>query len=236
MKRLLPVIAVTATLALAGCSGGGSSESAGSSDSGSKPAAEDTQASTQLDEAALKKIIETTDFDGKTFKPVDTGALDTGEAAKALEQAEFQPAECKDLAMAGLNAAKASNGTMVVGIASDNTMSVGLSSFADEQATSSQFSNSSKMAETCADVTMKMQGMEMKMSSKAFDATVAGADETVGTTTSMEAGGQTAMSTQTVTARVGNNVVTAANMSPTGTEQDAVKVAEAAVAAVKNAG
>ena len=74
------------------------------------------------------------------------------------------------------------------------------------------------------------------MSSKAFDATVAGADEAVGTTTSMEAGGATAMSTQTVTARVGNNVVTAANLSPNGTEQDAVKVAEAAVAAVKNAG
>lgn len=236
MKRLLPAITLTAALALAGCTGGGGSDSAESGqDSGSQPAAEETQAA-QLDEAALKNIIETTDFDGKTFKPMDAGAVSSGEAAKALEQAEFEPAECKDLAMAGLNAAQSSSGTTVVGVASDNTMSVGLSSFPDEQATTDQFSTSSKMAETCGDVTMTMQGMEMQMTSETFDATVAGADEAVGTRTSMETGGAPAMSTQTVVARVGNTVVTAANLSPQGDEQDAIKVAEAAVEAVKNAG
>ena len=236
MKRLLPAITLTAVLALAGCTGGGGSDSAESGqDSGSQPAAEETQAA-QLDEAALKNIIETTDFDGKTFTPMDAGAVSSGEAAKALEQAEFEPAECKDLAMAGLNAAQSSSGTTVVGVASDNTMSVGLSSFPDEQATTDQFSTSSKMAETCGDVTMTMQGMEMQMTSETFDATVAGADEAVGTRTSMETGGAPAMSTQTVVARVGNTVVTAANLSPQGDEQDAIKVAEAAVEAVKNAG
>ena len=83
---------------------------------------------------------------------------------------------------------------------------------------------------------MTMSGMEMNMKSETFDATVPGADEAVGTTTSMEAGGQSAMSTQTVVARVGNTVVTAANMSPNGDEQDAVKVAEEAVKAVQAAG
>ncbi|GAA1799569.1 MULTISPECIES: sensor domain-containing protein [Brevibacterium] len=235
MKRALPVIALAAGLALTGCTSGGSSDS-DDSGSGSQPAAEETQQSTQLDEAALKNIIDTTQFDGKTFKTVDTGAISSGEAAKALEQAEFEPAECKDLAMAGLNAAQATDGTTVAGIASDNSMSIGLSSFPDEAATSDQFSTSSKMAETCGDVTMTMSGMEMNMKSETFDATVPGADEAVGTTTSMEAGGQSAMSTQTVVARVGNTVVTAANMSPNGDEQDAVKVAEEAVKAVQAAG
>ncbi|MBE8146004.1 sensor domain-containing protein [Brevibacterium casei] len=237
MKRLLPAITLTAVLALAGRTSGGSSDSADSGqDSGSRPAAEETQAAKRLDEAALTNIIETTDFDGKTFKPMDASAVSSGEAAKALEQAEFEPAECKDLAMAGLNAAQASAGTTVVGVASDNTMSVGLSSFPDEKATTDQFSTSSKMAETCGDVTMTMQGMEMQMTSETFDAKVAGADEAVGTRTSMETGGAPAMSTQSVVARVGNTVVTAANLSPQGDEQDAVKVAEAAVEAVKNAG
>ncbi|EKU46428.1 MULTISPECIES: hypothetical protein [Brevibacterium] len=237
MKRLLPAITLTAVLALAGCTGGGSSDSADSGqDSGSQPAAEETQAAKQLDEAALTNIIETTDFDDKTFKPVDTGAVTGGEAAKALEQAEFEPAECKDLAMAGLNAAQTSGATTVAGVASDNSMGLGFSSFPDEQATTEQFSTFGQMAETCGDVTMTMQGMEMQMTVETFDAAVPGADESLGINMSMGGGGQQMPSTDTVYARTGNTLVSAANMAPGGDQEDAVKLAETAVEAVKNAG
>ncbi|MCM1013539.1 MULTISPECIES: hypothetical protein [unclassified Brevibacterium] len=235
MKRALPVIALAAGLALTGCTSGGSSDSADSG-SGSQPAAEETQQSTQLDEAALKNIIDTTQFDGKTFKTVDTSAISSGEAAKALEQAQFEPAECKDLAMAGLNAAQATNGTTVAGIASDNSMSIGLSSFPDEAAATEQLSTSSAITEKCNDVTMNTQGMEMQMTTEAFDASVPGADESTGVRIAYSFGDQEMSSNDAVYARVGNTVASAANLSPNGDEQDAVKVAEEAVKAVQAAG
>ncbi|MGO1348466.1 MAG: hypothetical protein ACTMIL_06460, partial [Brevibacterium aurantiacum] len=67
-------------------------------------------------------------------------------------------------------------------------------------------------------------------------ATVDGADETVGVRANIEAGGQTVLNTDTVTSRVGNNIVTAANIADTGDENIVPDTAAAFVDAVKNAG
>ena len=238
MKRALPAIALIAGLALTGCSGSDSEEaqSDGSGGEASQAAAEEAPQATQLDEDQLKKIIESTDANGQSFTSVDAGAASGSEAVKALESAEYEPAECKDLAMAALNAAEASSGTTLAGTSEDKSMSVSLTSLADEDAAGSQLKSSTQVAEKCSDVTVKSQGIEMKMSYESFDASVAGADETVGVRAEIGAGGQTVLNADTVTSRVGNNVVTAANIADTGDEDVVPKTAEAFVEALKNAG
>ena len=236
MKRVLPAIALIAGLALTGCSGADSQDSQAEEAGGAaQPAAEETPEVQQLDENQLKKIIESTDVDGQSFKSVDIGAASGSEAIKALESAEYEPAECKDLAMSALNAAEASNGTTLAGTSADNTMSVALMSLADEDAAGSHLKNSTKVAEKCSDVTIKSQGIEMTMSYESFDATVEGADESVGVRAKIGAGGQTVLDTDTVTSRVGNNIVTAANIADTGDEEAVPKTAKTFVDAVKNA-
>lgn len=236
MKRILPAIALIAGLSLAGCTGGGEGQTQdeGGNDPSQAAAAEESQV-TQLDEAKLKEILESTDADGQTFKSIDTGSSSGSEALKAMENAEFEPAECKDLSMAALNASQASEGTTVAGASSDSTLSVGLSSFADEGAAESQLQNSSKVTEECNDVTIKTQGIEMTMKFEPFDATVAGADETVGVKATIDAGGQTVLNTSSINARVGNNIVAAANIADID-EATVGKTAETFVEAVQNAG
>lgn len=239
MKRILPAIALIAGLTLVGCSGGqdGADESqdGGSQDSGTAGQTEEAPQATQLDEAQLTKILESTDADGLSFKAIDTGSASGSEALKALEQAEYEPSECKDLSMAALNAFQASDNTTVTGISSDNTMSVGLVSLADDDAAASQVKTSSAVTEKCSDVSINSQGIEMKMKFESFDATVAGADETLGVKATIDAGGQTVLNTNSITARVGNNVVTAANVADID-ESTVATTAETFVDAVKNAG
>lgn len=234
MKRVLPAIALIAGLALTGCSGTDSAKDQAEEDPQS--AAAKTPQAKQLDEAQLKQIIESTDAGGQTFKSVDIGEATGSEAIKALESAEYEPAECKDLAMSALNASEASNGTTLAGTSADNTMSVALMSLADEDAAGSQLKNSTKVAEKCSDVTIKSQGIEMNMAYETFDATVDGADETVGVRAKIDAGGQTVLNTDTVTSRVGNNIVTTANIADTSDENIVPDTAAAFVEAVKNAG
>ncbi|WP_209372292.1 hypothetical protein [Brevibacterium renqingii] len=235
MKRTLPAIALIAGLTLAGCSGGQDSGQAQDRSGGdAAPAAtEDAPQATQLDEATLKEILESTDAEGQAFKAIDTTAASGSEAMKALEKAEFEPSACKDLSMAALNAAEASD--KVTGVSSDNTLSVALVSLADEDAAGSQLAASTKVTEKCSDVTVKSQGIEMAMSFEPFDAEVAGADETVGVKATIDAGGQTILNTHSISARIGNNVVTAANVVDIE-ESTVAKTAEAFVDAVANAG
>ncbi|WP_181274766.1 hypothetical protein [Brevibacterium oceani] len=236
MKRILPAIALIAGLTLVGCSGGQDGGDKAQEDGGGAAAqTEEAPQATQLDEAQLKKILESTDADGLSFKTIDTTAASGSQALKALEQAEYEPSECKDLSMAALNAAKASDTTTVTGVSSDNTMSVGLVSLADDEAAASQLKTSSAVTEKCSDVSIKSQGIEMKMKFESFDATVSGADETVGVKATIDAGGQTVLNTSSISARVGNNVVTAANVADID-ESTVSTTAETFVDAVKNAG
>src|SRR5699024_8178030 len=131
MKRTLPAIALITGLTLAGCSGG---QDGGQDEDGSDSAAEEA---TQLDEATLKELLESTDAQGQSFTYIDTSEASGSEALKALDNAEFEPSECKDLSMAALGAAEASDSTTVTGVSSDNTLSVGLVSLADEDAAGS---------------------------------------------------------------------------------------------------
>lgn len=240
MKRVLPAIALIAGLALTGCSGTDSKDSkndqAEDSGSAAQPATEETPEAVQLDEDQLKQIIESTDVDGQSYKPVDLGAASGSEAIKALEKAEYEPAECKDLALSALNASEAGNGTTLAGTSADNTMSVSLMSLADEKAAGSQLQNSTRVAEKCSDVTVKTQGIDMKMNYETFNAVVDGADETVGVRAKISSGGQTVLDTDTVTSRVGNNLVTAANIADAGDADSVTKTAKTFVEAVKNAG
>lgn len=229
MKRTLPAIALITGLALVGCSGG---QDDGQDKGGSDAAAEEA---TQLDEATLKEILESTDAQGQSFKYIDTSEASGSEALKALDNAEFEPSECKDLSMAALGAAEASDSTTVTGVSNDNTLSVGLVSLADDDAAGSQLRTSSKVTEECSDVTISSQGIEMSMDFESFDTEVSGADETVGVKATIEAGGQTVLNTNSISARVGNNIVTAANVVDVD-EATVSQTAEAFVDAVSSAG
>src|SRR5699024_2589331 len=229
MKRTLPAIALITGLTLAGCSGG---QDGGQDEDGSDSAAEEA---TQLDEATLKELLESTDAQGQSFTYIDTSEASGSEALKALDNAEFEPSECKDLSMAALGAAEASDSTTVTGVSSDNTLSVGLVSLADEDAAGSQLRTSSKVTEECSDVTISSQGIEMSMDFEPFDTEVAGADETVGVKATIDAGGQTVLDPHSISATVGNNIVTAANVVDVG-EATVSQAAEACVHAVSSAG
>lgn len=237
MKRGLASIALIAALALTGCSGVDSrTDQVEEAGNGSQPAAEETPQTQQLDRGQLKQIIESTDVDGQSFKSVDMGEDAGSKALKALENDEYEPAECKELSVTALNAAKASNGNTLAGTSADKSVSVALMSLNDENAAESQMQTSTKIVDQCSEVTIKSQGLTMTMAYTTFDATVAGADETVGLRAKIDAGKQTVLNTDTVTSRVGNNIVTAANITDSGDEQTVSKTAEAFVDAFKNAG
>lgn len=240
MKRALPAIALIIGLGLAGCSGGGSAPA----DSGDGAQAEKTEAAApaavQLDKAALTTIVESTKVGDASFTAIDLGADDSGTsamstAAKTLESAEFTPSECKDISIAALNSAAASNGTTVAGMSSDNTLAVGLSSFADASGAETQFKSAGLAADKCKSVTMKVQGMEMTLGYELFDATVAGADDSVGVSTTMAMGGTAAFTTTAVTSRVGNTVVNLTNMKADADQGELTDGAAAFVDAVKTA-
>lgn len=228
MKRTLPAIALITGLTLAGCSSG---QDGGQDDGGGDAAAEE---STQLNEATLKEILESTDAQGQSFKYIDTSEASGNEALKALDNAEFEPSECKDLSMAALGAAEASDTTTVTGVSNDSTLSVGLASLADAEAAESQLRTSSRVTEECSDVTIKSQGIEMSMDFEPFDTDIAGADETVGVKATIDAGGQTVLNTNSISARVGNTIVTAANVVDVD-ESTVARTAEAFVDAVSSA-
>ncbi len=238
MKRALPVFALVIGLSLTGCSGTDSQPADAGTEAGSE-AGSSTEAAapaTQLSKEQLTQVIESTKVDGKTFTAMDVGSDTANSAVKALEGAEFSPAECKDLSLAALNVSQQSDGTTVAGVATDNSLSVGLMSFGDEDAADKHLSTSSRITEKCGEVTVTTNGMEMTMKSETFDATVEGADDTVGVRASMEAGGQSAFTTETVTSRTGNNLVSAVNLAPEGDEQAAVTAAQTFLEAIKNAG
>lgn len=237
MKRGLASTALIAALALTGCSGADSRkdqvEDAGNDP---QPAAEETPQAQQLDRGQLKHIIESTDVDGQSFESVDMGEDAGSQALKSLEKDEYEPAECKELSMTALNAAKAGNGNTLAGTSADKSVSVALMSLTDENAAVSQMQTSTRVVDQCSEVTIKSQGLTMTMASTTFDATVAGADETVGLRAKIDAGGQTVLNTDTVISRVGNNIVTAANITDSGDEQTVSETTEAFVEAFKNAG
>ncbi|UVI37137.1 hypothetical protein [Brevibacterium spongiae] len=234
MKRILPAIALCAGLSLVGCTGGGDSAPKDGGDDASKAAVEEAPKAEKLDEAKLKEILESTKAEGQSFKAVDGAGNASGEAAKALEASEFEPAKCKDITLNMLNANLASGGTTVAGTSTDNIVSAGLSSFDDEDGAKTQLEGSSTIAKECSDVKVKTAGVEMQMKYKTFDVEVAGADETSGVVANVEAGGQTAMELRIVTARVGNNIVAVSNIADVE-EATVTKTADAFVKAVKNA-
>lgn len=236
MKRVLPAIALIAGLSLTGCTGNDPQDDKAENGSTAQPASEETPAATQLDKDQLTEIIESTDVDGQSYTTFDMSAASGSDAVKVLETSEFEPAKCKNLSMAALNVAQQSKGNTVGGISSDDTLSVALMSFSDDDAAGSQLKNSTKITEECKDVTVKSQGIEMKMSYETFDAAVPSADETVGVRAKISAGGQTVLNADTVTGRVGNNIVTAANVADTDDEKSVPDTAEAFVDAVKNVG
>lgn len=235
MKRILPAIALITGLTLVGCSGGQDGEQPQETGGGEAAATEQAPQAEQLDEAQLKSILESTDADGQSFEAIDTAAASGNEAVTALEQAEYEPSECKDLSMAALNASQAGDNTTVTGATSDRKMTVGLISLADEDAAASHLQTSSAVTEQCNDVTIKAEGMEMNMKFESFDASVDGADETVGLKASISANGQTTLNSTSITARVGNNVVTAASFADVD-EATVTKTAATFVEAVENAG
>src|SRR5699024_12834101 len=117
-----------------------------------------------------------------------------------------------DPSSAAVGAAEASDSTTVTGASSDNPLSVGLVSLADEDAAGSQLRTSSKVTEECSDVTISSQGIEISMDFEPFATEVAGANETVGVKATIDAGGQTVLHTNSISARGGHNLVRPANV------------------------
>lgn len=239
MKRILPAFALIAALSVTGCSGNDSKSDQGhdsEDDSSSQDKAEQAPEMKQLDEDQLKKIIESTDADGTSFKYVDiSGASDT-DVSKLFKDAEFKPAKCKNLAMAAFDASQQGEGNTAAGSSSDNTQTVSLVSLKDADAAESQLKNSSSLTDACSNVSIKTQGMEMKMSHKQFDTTVAGADETLGLHASIDSGSQSTLESDMITSRVGNNLIIAANLGGSVDKKATAKTAETFVDAVANAG
>src|SRR5699024_12434569 len=75
----------------------------------------------------------------------------------------------------------------------------------------------------------------MSMDFEPFDTEVAGADETVGLKATIDAGGQTVLNTNSISARVGNNILPAANVVDVD-EATVSQTAEAFVDAGSSAG
>lgn len=237
MKRVLPAITLIAALSMAGCSGGGSGSGDGAegSDSGSQQEAEKTPEVTQLNEDQLKKILESTDVDGTAFKPLDTSEVKGSDAAKALEDAEYDPPKCKDLAMAALNASEVTGATMVAGMTSDSKLTAALMSFKDVAAAEDQMKTSDHITKECNDVQVKIQGVEMTMKYETSEATVAGADDTLGTSMTVETAGASAFKSDSVIARVGNHIVNSASMDQDASEDTPTKASEEFVKALADA-
>src|SRR5699024_3669783 len=89
MKRTLPAIALITGLTLAGCSGG---QDGGQDEDGSDSAAEEA---TQLDEATLKELLESTDAQGQSFTYIDTSEAPAARLSRLSTMPSSDPASAR---------------------------------------------------------------------------------------------------------------------------------------------
>ena len=219
---------VGAGLALSACGGGGSaeggdtgedtaaSEEAGAEESGGEDAGA-AEAATYTEEDLTAAV------EAGGFEPQTQSAEESPEIAGSMADMEVEPAECKVFMSAAAAAVDDTDATIVIGAPSDGSTTIGGAlGYADESAAADMLSSSTGMLDTCSDMSISAEGMEMTASTSEVDASVDGADQVVATEMAMDVSGQE-MTTTTIQAQKGSAIISVASSSGAGMEAVSVE-------------
>lgn len=220
---------VGAGLALSACGGGGAaegsdtgedttaSEEAGAEEAGSEDAgAAEAAAYTEED---LTAAVEAGGFEAQSADQAGVEELNS-----AMGELTVEPAECEVFMNAATAAIDDSDVTAVVGTPSgqESTTVGGAMAYPSADAATEMLSSSSGMIDSCGEMTITAQGMEMTSSTTGVDATVDGADQVVATEVDMDVAGQS-VSTLSVQAQKGNAIITVTSGTGSGMEGDSIE-------------
>ena len=221
---------VGAGLALSACGGGGSaeggdtgedtaaSEEAGAEESGGEDAGgEEAEAAAYTEDDLIAAV------QAGGFEPQTQSAEESPEIAGSMADMEVEPAECKVFMSAAAAAVDDTDATIVIGAPSDGSTTIGGAlGYADESAAADMLSSSTGMLDTCSDMSISAEGMEMTASTSEVDASVDGADQVVATEMAMDVSGQE-MTTTTIQAQKGSAIISVASSSGAGMEAASVE-------------
>jgi hypothetical protein len=221
---------VGAGLALSACGGAGSAESGDTGEDtsasqedgaeGGEAGAEDAGAAEAAvyTEDDLTAAVEAGGFEAKT---ADTAGVD--ELNSAMGEMNIEPAECEIFMNAAAAAVEDGEATVIVGTPNGGaqTTTGGAMGYPSADAAADMLSSSTGMLDSCGEMTMTMQGMEMPSSTTEVDASVDGADQVVATEIEMDVSGQT-ISTTSVQAQKGSAVITVSSGTGAGMEGEGI--------------
>lgn len=213
---------VGAGLVLSAC-GGGTDDAAGTDTAAEEQggaeeaSAEDAPADDAAAPATEDELLAAVEAGGFTAEASATG--DLGEAAGAMGDLTVEPQECEVFMNAAVAAAQDTETIVVVGTPSDPAAGTfgGAIGYPSVDEADTAISTNTEALDTCSDITVSMQGMEISSSTTAVDATVEGADSVFASEVAMDISGQ-AMTTTSVQAQKGSAIITVSSTSGAGVE------------------
>lgn len=227
MRLAVVSACVGAGLVLSACGGGGddvagadtaAEEQGGAEDAGADhTSADDTSADAAAAPATEDDLVAAVEAGGFSAQVTDTGEL--GEAAGAMGDMTVEPQECEVFMNAAMAAAEDTETTVVVGTPSDPAAGSfgGAIGYPSADDASGAMQTNSGALDTCSEITVSGQGMEISSSTTEVDASVDGADDVFASEVSMDLSGQS-MTTTSVQAVKGSAIVTVTTTSGAGVE------------------
>jgi hypothetical protein len=208
---------VGAGLALSACGGGGAAEGGGTGED--TTASEEAGAEDSGGEDDLTAAVEAGGFEAQSADQAGAEELNS-----AMGELSVEPAECEVFMNAATAAIDDSDVTAVVGTPTgqESTTIGGAMGYPSADEATEMLSSSSGMIDSCGEMTITAQGMEMTSSTTAVDATVDGADQVVATEVDMDVAGQS-VSTLSVQAQKGNAIITVTSGTGAGMEGDSIE-------------
>lgn len=221
---------VGAGLALSACGGGGSaeggdtgedtaaSEEAGAEESGGEDAGGEEAEAAAYTEDDLIAAVQAGGFD----TPEESNGT-TGDLTGSMADMDVDPAECKIFIDAAATSLDEDEVTAVLGLPTDGSSTFGgATGYEDEASASNLVSTSTDMIDTCGEMTMDAEGMEMTATTTEVDASVDGADQVVATEVTMAWSGQEITMT-IIQAQKGSAVISVSSAQGMGAEAASVE-------------
>lgn len=231
MRLAVVSACVGAGLVLSACGGGADEAAEGdaateqlSADDGAaeQDPADEGGADTAAAPATEEDLVAAVEAGGYTAQVTDNSELSG--ATGAMGDMTVEPEECEVFMNAALTAAEDTDTTIVMGMPADTAAGSvgGATGYPSADAAASTLETNAESLDTCSDISVTMQDMEIATSTTEVDAEVDGADRVFATEVEMDVSGQS-MTTASVQAVSGSAVITVTGSSGAGTEGPTVE-------------
>lgn len=218
MRLAVVSACVGAGLVLSACGGSGdvaetdtsAEEQTGAEDSGADESGDDAAAEDAAAPVTEDELLAAVEAGGFSAQVIDTGdASGTEAAAVGLDDSAVEPKECEVFMNAAAVSMDDTDITLVMGGPSDSSVGTfgGAIGYPSADDAAGAMKTSSGSLDTCGEMTVTSQGMEINSSITELDASVDGADEVFASEITMDMSGQS-MTMTSLQALKGSTVVT----------------------------